>query len=140
LVQNQIAELRNRIATGGLRECLVRGMIYVAAARGNVEERTFAAIRRLRAVQNESSRLTLADFKALLREQYFMLLIDEDATLTAIPSLLPSDHHVRRRAFVALRQILSASGAVTGDASKRLRRIAQLFSVEIGSEVASDAA
>ena len=140
LLHNRIAELKNRIATGGLRECLVRGMIYVAAARGSVDERTFAAIRRLRGAQDESSRLTLADFKALVSEQYFMLMIDEDATLAAIPDLLPSDHQVRRRAFVTLRQILSASGAVTGDAAERLRRIARLFGVEVGSALASDAA
>ena len=30
LLHNRIAELKNRIATGGLRECLVRGMIYIA--------------------------------------------------------------------------------------------------------------
>jgi hypothetical protein len=84
--------------------------------------------------------LTLADFKTLLREQYFMLLIDEDATLAAIPDLLPSDSTVRRRAFATLRQILSASGAITGDAAERLRRIAQLFGMEVGSVVASDAA
>jgi hypothetical protein len=140
LLQNRIAELKNRIAAGGLLECLVRGMIYVAAARGSVDERTFASIRRLRAVQEESSRLTLADFKTLLREQYFMLLIDEDAALAAIPDLLPSEHQVRRRAFATLRQILSASGAVTGDAAERLRRIARLFGVEVASALASDAA
>jgi hypothetical protein len=115
-------------------------MIYIAAAGSSVDERTFAAIRRLRAAHDESSRLTLADFKALLREQYFMLLIDEDATLAAIPDLLPSDPHVRRRAFATLRQILSASGAVTGDAAERLRRIARLFGVEVASALASDAA
>jgi hypothetical protein len=140
LLQNRVDELKNRIATGGLRECLVRGMIYIAAARGGVDERTFAAIRRLRGAHDETSRLTLADFKTLLREQYFMLLIDEDATLAAIPDLLPSDSQVRRRAFATLRQILSASGAVTGDAAERLRRIAQLFGTEVGSAVASDAA
>ena len=140
LLHNRIAELKNGIATGGLRECLVRGMIYIAAARGGVDERTFAAIRRLRAAQDETSRLTLAEFKTLVREQYFMLLIDEDATLAAIPDLLPSDSTVRRRAFATLRQILSASGAITGDAAERLRRIAQLFGMEVGSVVASDAA
>ncbi|WP_410967463.1 DUF3141 domain-containing protein, partial [Salmonella sp. SAL4456] len=28
LLQNRIAELKDRIATGGLHECLARGMIY----------------------------------------------------------------------------------------------------------------
>jgi hypothetical protein len=51
-----------------------------------------------------------------------LLLIDEDATLAAIPDLLPSDHSgPPARAFVTLRQILSASGAVTGDAAERLQ-------------------
>jgi hypothetical protein len=139
LLDNRIAELKNRIATGGLRECLVRGMIYIGTAHGSVDERGFAAIRRLHA-RDEWRRLTLAEFKALVREQYFMLLIDEDATLAAIPDLLPPDHQVRRRAFVTLHQILSASGAVTGDAAERLRRIARLFGVEVGSALASDAA
>jgi hypothetical protein len=84
--------------------------------------------------------LTLADFKALLREQYFMLLIDEDATLAAIPDLLPSDQQVRRRALATLRQILSASGALTGEAAERFKRIAKLFGIEAGSAAASDAA
>jgi hypothetical protein len=139
LLHNRIAELKNRIATGDLRECLVRGMIYIGTAHGSVDERGFAAIRRLRAV-DEGRRLTLAEFKALVREQYFMLLIDEDATLAAIPDLLPSDQQVRRRAFAMLRQILSASGALTGETAERFKRIAKLFGIEAGSTAASDAA
>ena len=83
--------------------------------------------------------MILAEFKGLLREQYFMLLIDEDAALAAIPDLLPSDQQVRRRTFATLRQILSVSGAITGEAAEQLKRIAQLFGVEAGS-AASNAA
>jgi hypothetical protein len=39
-----------------------------------------------------------------------MLLIDQEATLAAIPNLLRSDADVRRKAFAALRQMLSAAG------------------------------
>ena len=138
LLQNRIAELKDRIATGGLRECLARGMIYIGTALGSVDERGFAAICRLRA-RDDWRRLTLAEFKALMREQYFMLLIDEDATLAAIPDLLPSDQEVRRKSFATLCQILSASGAITGEAAERLKRIAHLFGVEAGS-AASNAA
>ena len=35
--------------------------------------------------------LPLAEFKALVREQFFMLLIDQEAALAAIPALLPAD-------------------------------------------------
>jgi Protein of unknown function (DUF3141) len=130
LLNSRIAELKSRIATGGLRECLVRGMLYVGMARGGVDERALAAIRRLRAVHDDRPRPTLAEFKALLREQYFMLLIDQEATLAAIPALLPSDRELRRKGFAALRQVLSARGEITGEAAERFQRIARLFGVE----------
>jgi hypothetical protein len=75
--------------------------------------------------------LTLAEFKALIREQYFMLLIDQEATLDAIPDLLPSDGGVRRKGFAALSQVLSARGEIAGEAADRLQRIARLFDVEV---------
>ena len=49
-------------------------------------------------------RLTLAEFKALVREQYFMLLIDEEAALAAIPSLLPPTSRSGARRFALLRR------------------------------------
>lgn len=131
LLQARIAELKSRIASGGLRECMARGMLYVGMARGGTDERGFAAIRRLRAVQDDGPRLTLAEFKALVREQYFMLLIDQEAALAAIPDLLPSDGKLRRKAFAGLRQVLRARGEITGEAADRLQRIARLFGVEL---------
>jgi hypothetical protein len=130
LVQSRIAELKSRISTGGLRECLVRSMLYVGMALGGPDERGFAAIRRLRAVKDDKPRPTLAEFKALVREQYFMLLIDEEATLANIPDLLPAGEESRHKAFIALRTVLSAPGEISGEAAKRLQRIAGLFGVD----------
>lgn len=130
LLRSRITELKSRIAIGGLREAWARGLLYAGLGRGSVDERGLAAIRRLRAVQDDSRRLTLAQFKALMREQYFMLLIDEEATLAAIPDLLPSDREVRRNAFATLREVLSARGEITGEAADRFQRIARLFGVE----------
>jgi len=131
LIQSRIAELRSRIQVGGLRECMMRAILYVGMARGSVDERGAAAIRRLRAtIRAEGPRLTLAEFKALMREQFFMLLLDEDATLGAIPDLLPADAQLRRKAFAALGEILSARGEMVGEVRERFERIAKLFGVE----------
>ncbi|MBR1267099.1 DUF3141 domain-containing protein [Bradyrhizobium sp. AUGA SZCCT0222] len=132
LLQSRIDDLRSRITTGGLRECMVRGLLYVGMARGAADERGLAAIRRLRAVEDDRSRLTLAEFKALVREQYHMLLIDQEATLAAIPELLPSNADVRRKAFAALRQVLSAAGETSGAVADRLHQVGRLFDVETG--------
>ena len=130
LLQSRIAELKSRIASGGLRECLVRSLLYVGMARGRADERGLAAIRGLRAgVEDDRPKPTLADFKALVREQYYMLLVDEEATLAAIPDLLPPDAEGRRRALTALRRVLSAAGDMTGEAAQKLERVAGLFGV-----------
>ena len=70
---------------GGLAEALVRALLWVGMARNAVDERGFAAITRLRDAHPASRRMTLADFKALVREQYLMLLIDEEAALARHP-------------------------------------------------------
>jgi len=138
LLQARIDELRSRIDTGGLRECLARGLIYVGMARGGPDERGLAALRRLRAVEDDKPRLTLSEFKSLIREQYFMLLIDQEATLAAIPRLLPRDLETRRGAFIVLCHVLNARGDITGDAADRLRQVAQLFGVEADPSVARE--
>jgi hypothetical protein len=71
--------------------------------------------------------MTLAEFKMLVREQFFMLLLDRDAALAAIPKLLPENMEERRRAFAVIEDVLSASSEISGEVAKRLKQIAGLF-------------
>ena len=48
--------------------------------------------------------MSLADFKALVREQFNILLIDKEAALAAIPSMLPPDAETREKAYGVIRQ------------------------------------
>jgi hypothetical protein len=66
----------------------------------------------------------------LVREQFFMLLLDQEGALAAIPRLLPDNAGERDAAFTAIREVLSASAAISGEVAKRLKRIAQLFGVD----------
>jgi hypothetical protein len=125
----RIAELKSKIASGGLRECGIRALLYVGMARGMVDERSLEALRRMRKEDRES-RLTLAQFKNLVREQFFMLLLDRDAGLAAIPKMLPPDLDARRAAFAAIRDVLTASGEIFGETARRLGQVARLFGVE----------
>lgn len=127
VLRSRIEQLRSHITTGGLRECLVRSLIYVGIARNSVDERGFAAIRRLRGAKDDQPPLTLTEFKSLVREQYAMLLIDQEAALQAIPGMLPDDHDARRMGLAVLHQVLSASGEIAGNAAERLREITKLF-------------
>jgi hypothetical protein len=129
LVEARVAELKSRIAAGGVQEGAIRALIYVGMPRAGVDARGFEAIRRLRAIQDGAQRPPLAEFKAIVRDQFFMLLIEPEAALAAIPALI-TDPEWRRRTVAAVRQVLSASGEISGEVAERLDRIARLLAVE----------
>ncbi|WP_298362456.1 DUF3141 domain-containing protein [uncultured Bradyrhizobium sp.] len=129
LLQARIAELTSRIRSGGMREAGIRALLYVGSARGMVDERSLEALRRLRQV-DEAARVTLAEFKMLVREQFFMLLLNREAALAAIPKLLPDNMDERRRAFAAIQDVLSASAEISGEVARRLNQVAELFGLD----------
>ena len=80
--------------------------------------------------------MTLPEFKMLVREQFFMLLLDREAALAAIPKLLPDSMDERRRVFTAIEEILSASAEISGEVASRLKQVAGLFGLDAdGSNV-----
>jgi pimeloyl-ACP methyl ester carboxylesterase len=129
MLEKRIAELKSRIGDGGLPEAAIRGLLYIGSARGMVDERSIEALRQVRR-DHAGQRLTLPEFKMLVREQFFMLLLDPEGALAAIPKLLPEDADRRRAAFAAMREVLSASGDIAGERASRLQRVAALFGVE----------
>jgi pimeloyl-ACP methyl ester carboxylesterase len=139
MLEKRIAELKSRVGEGGLREAAIRSLLYIGSARGMVDERSIEALRQVRR-DYSGPRLTLPEFKMLVREQFFMLLLDQEGALTAIPKMLPEDVDQRRAVFAAMREVLSASGEITGERASRLRRIAGLFGVDAGEERASKVA
>jgi hypothetical protein len=128
-VQKRIAELKSRIPLGGLREAVVRALIYVGMGRRAVDERGFETLRRLRQRYEE---VPLSEFKALVREQYFMLLIDEEASLAAIPSMLPSEIETRSKGFDLIKEVMAAAGTLSSEDQKRLLEVGGLFGLDQG--------
>ena len=136
LLGARVAELKSRIGTGGLRECGIRALLYAGMTRGMVDERSLEALRRMRK-EDAPSRLTLSQFKTLVREQFFMLLLDQEASLAAIPKMLPPEMESRRAAVAAVRDVLSIAGEISGETARRLDRVAQLFGIGEGASDAS---
>jgi hypothetical protein len=130
LLQKRIAELKSRIPQGGLREAVIRALLYVGLARAAVDERGFEAVRRIRAAHGE---MPLSAFKALVREQFYILLVDTEAALAALPSMLPADVDMRRKAFDLIRQALSARGEFSAEDKERMQRVARVFGFDEAS-------
>ena len=130
LVDRRTDELRAGMKRGGTPEALARALFDAGSPRSRIDGRGFQIIRRLRDARTGGAGLTLPEFKAMLREQFLMLLIDEGKAVAAIPGLLPQSAEERHAAFVMLREILSAAGEPEGEMEVRLRHVAGLFGVE----------
>ena len=127
LLRKRIDDLKSRIPVGGLREAVVRALLYAGMPRAAVDERGFEAVRRIRQAHGD---LPLPAFKALVREQFNMLLLDPEAALAALPSMLPPDSEKRLEAFNLIRQVLGARGEMSAEDRKRLSEVARLFGVD----------
>ncbi len=127
LKEKQIAELKSQIAIGGLREATIRGLLYAGMARKSVDERGFDVVRRARKAYTD---LSLSAFKKIVREQFYMLLIDQEAALAAIPEMLPNDFGARRQALDLIAEVLEARGEYAPEDRERMQRVVALFGVE----------
>jgi hypothetical protein len=104
----------------GVREAAIRSLVYIGMAGPGVDERAFNELRQMGA---EHGGITLQEFKQLLREQFFALLLDRNAALAAIPSMLPADTAARGRMLETIRRSVSAAD---GLGEERAQRTAQI--------------
>jgi hypothetical protein len=118
-IRERISEIQAQIAEGGLREAVIRSGVYIGMGGPDVDERAFNQLREMRA---EHGDLTLEEFKTILREQFFALILDPERAVAAIPNML-SDAKARKDALAMIRAVVSAAGELTGERARRLARI-----------------
>jgi pimeloyl-ACP methyl ester carboxylesterase len=127
LIDKRITELKLRVAVGGVRAAVIRGLLFAGLPRAAVDERGFEALRRIREKYTD---ITLTEFKSIVREQFCMLLLDTEGALSAIPSMLPPEPEIRQQAIDLIKKVLSAVGELSSDDRERLQRISRLFGKE----------
>ena len=121
------AALSHRMAEGGLPEAMLRALIHVLRAERGFDERAAHVIEALRQAQPAEKRLTLPQFRDLVRDQSQLLRMDEARALATLPGLLPEDAGVRAQAFAALRSIVLAQGGLSPEGQARLDALAEAF-------------
>jgi pimeloyl-ACP methyl ester carboxylesterase len=124
------AELERRFEVGGLPQAVLRALIYVRLPQGSVDERGFAMLQAIRAMQPVNDRMSLSELKACLKEQYLLVRLDEERAVRAIPKLLPDNEAARQAGIDALQRILGARGELPEEGARRLARVEALFGVE----------
>jgi hypothetical protein len=122
----KIKELRATMDEGGPLEAVVRALVYIALGQRCIDARSFEI---LRLILKAYPDITLARYKAVLRRQWAMLTVGQEAALQSLPSLLPEDVDARRRLFEEIRAIRTAVGELDGEAKRRLDEIEALFDI-----------
>ncbi len=124
-VERRVDVLRSRTEEGGLREAGIRALVYVRMPTELVDERGFEILRRIH--ETEGGDLTLEDFKRTVREQFFMLLLDERRAVEALPKLIAGHESEAEQMLERLRTVVSASGTMNEASEERLEEVARLF-------------
>jgi pimeloyl-ACP methyl ester carboxylesterase len=127
-VAQRIEELIKAVAEGGPREAAIRALLYIRMPEGVVDERGFNLLRRMR--DAAGSGLSLDAFKTLVREQFFMLLLDERRAVNAIPAMLAKDPKGASRVVGMLHRVINAVGLRTDVERARLAEVERLFGSE----------
>lgn len=127
-VKRRIKELLSGIVNGGPREAALRALIYIRMPVSAVDERGFEMLRRIR--KERASDITLDEFKIIIREQFFMLLLDERKAVEAIPVLLQGHEDEAPGLLEDIKKVARAGGALPAESKKRLAEITPYFSVK----------
>jgi hypothetical protein len=135
LVREKVRNLKERIGSGGPREAAIRALLYAGLPDGRIDERGFGALKRMGEQTPEDERMSLGEFKQLIREQFFMLLIDEGAALATLPDLLPEDAKARQMLFDRVLAVSTAAGPPSTTRRARLREVAERFGLDPESAV-----
>jgi hypothetical protein len=123
------SELERRFDAGDLTEAALRALIYIRLPEGSVDERGFSVLKLIRASRPADKRMTPAQLKDKMREQYLLVCLDEERAMTGLPKMLGADIAKRKAAFDALQQILAAGGGISEEGRRRLARVEALFGV-----------
>jgi len=121
------AHLEQRIETGGLPEATVRALLYVRMPDGVADERGFAALRQIAGELPAAKRLSLSQFKEVVRDQFLILRLDEERAIATLPKMLPADRPARETVLGMLHRIIEARGKPSEEGARRLKRIEILF-------------
>ena len=135
MVTQKIAALRGRMGEGGLREAVLRMLLYAGADDPRVDVRGFRLAEQLRDKYLVGERLPGPRRREMVREQFFLLMLDEAAALAALPRMVPAPAD-RVTALDAVRQILSARGEMSAERRARFARIETILNEKVAEPAA----
>ncbi len=112
-----------KLKTGGYDAALTRAVMYVLAADQMLDQRCALA---LNAARQQIMRLSLAEFKAVVRDQSFLLQQVRERAVDALAELVP-EAEARKNLLQQVRAITGAGGPANAAERDRLTRLSQVL-------------
>ena len=129
-VAHRAEELTWNIGEGGAREAAVRALLYIRMPDGIADERGFQLLQNIR--EEAGAGLTLAEFKKVVRDQFFSLLLDQRRAVAAIPAMLAKEPDLTPRWAAEFRRLLDVVGTESEVSKARLAEIEALIKEKPG--------
>jgi Protein of unknown function (DUF3141) len=128
-----LSSLENRFEAGGAEEGALRALLYIRRPEGAADERGFRLAKIIRDSKKANERLTLAQFRDMLREQVQLLRTDEERAVKALPKLIHPGEPDADAALDALRKLIAAPGALSKESKARAARLEKLLGVKLAA-------
>ena len=113
-----------KLESGGFAEALARAVLYVVAAERALDDRSALA---LNIARQKLMRLSLEAFKELVRDQFFVLLVERERAIGVLGSLVPEED-ARKELLEQVNAIVGAAGPLTPAERVRIDRLSQVLS------------
>ena len=122
-------EAEARIERGSLLDAWARLLLYVGRQGWVADERPFNLLQQVIKQAKPANVPSLAAVKAAIKRQAFVLALDEERAIDALPLLVPAMDE-RRRGYAAARIVVSARGEITPYQEERFHRVARVLGLD----------
>lgn len=126
--QQRRAEYEHLFDHGSPETGFLRLLIFVAIGNGVVDERPFHGLRRVMHEIGLDKTVSLQQLKDTIRQQTFLVRMDEQRALTSLNKLLASNEE-RERALKLAREMLALGGPISVEKESRLQRVAEALAL-----------
>ena len=124
----KIESIEPAFENGSALDGWVRIMIHLQWDEKRIDERPFHFVRRMLAENSHPEKMTLAQLKQVLKQQAFLMLLDADRAVRALPGLLRNKEQ-RREAIAAARKVLGTRGPLSDAQKARFAELEELLAI-----------
>jgi hypothetical protein len=122
-----------KLNVGGFDEALVRAAIYVVSAERAVDARCALA---MNAVRQQMMHLSLDSFKTLVRDQFFVYVLERERAIEALGTLIPTAEQ-RQELLAQVTAIVGAAGSLTPAERERWDRLETVLGKALNTRVST---